>query len=88
MYTNTVAISIFTLFLLAGLIGLSYAETENVNGTENTSQSGNISVNETNQSYQDHMGGNNSGKTNSTDKAVSTGGIKIFMKDFKYQSGV
>ncbi len=88
MYANKGAIVMFTVFLLVSFIGVSSAEIGDVNGTYNISQSGNISANETNQSYQDQNSSNNSGKTNVTNNAVSSGGIKNFMKSFQFRSSV
>jgi hypothetical protein len=86
MYSNKIATYILTVFLLTGLLGIVYADNEKTNGTNNMSQSVNISANETNQPYQDHNSSTNSSKTNISDNVTPTGGIKIFMKDYKYQS--
>jgi hypothetical protein len=88
MVSPKVVLSIVTVFLLVSLLGVSYAENQAVNGTNNTSEPGNISVLETNQSDPDHTGNNTAHKILISDSVVSTGGIKIFMKDFKYKSGV
>ncbi|MFH0968566.1 MAG: hypothetical protein V1862_12870 [Methanobacteriota archaeon] len=88
MYANKFAISIFTVFLLATVLGVAYADTEDVNGTDNMSQSGNISANETNQSFKDQNLSTSSGTIHKTNNSVSTGGIKNFMKSFQYQSRV
>ncbi|WP_319578330.1 hypothetical protein [uncultured Methanospirillum sp.] len=92
MIANKVVISIIVSLLLVSLLGISFAEKENVNVT-NISQSGDILINETNQSYQNLTNGTaqriaDGTKTNDTDNAVSQGGIKNFMKSFKYQSEV
>ena len=88
MYANKVMIVICTIFLFVSLVGVSYAETKDENGTNNLSQLGNISLQETNQSVHDFSNSNSSKITNSTIYVDSTGGIKNFMKNFKYQSNV
>ena len=88
MFNNNVAISLLIAFLLISLVGVVYADLKDVNGTDNLSRIGNISANMTNQSYQDGMIVNNSSATNVTDIVESTGGIKNFMKSFKFQSNV
>ncbi len=92
MITNKVVISIIVSLLLVSLVGLTCAEKENTNVTT-ISQSGNISTNETNQSSQNLTNGTSPLKaddtrTNGTGTDPSEGGIKNFMKSFKYQSEV
>lgn len=88
MIINKVILSIFTLVLIMSLLGAVYAEIEALNGTDNSSVIGNISANLTNQSYLEQNNKTHSNLTNQTDKAVSTGGIKNFMKSFSFQSSV
>ncbi|MDD1730020.1 MAG: hypothetical protein LUQ50_13245 [Methanospirillum sp.] len=92
MITKNVLISLMVALFLVSLVGNSYAEEETVNVT-NISQSGNVSVNETNQSdlnltsnTPSHVA--DSPLPNGTATVASEGGIKNFMKNFKYQSGV
>ena len=86
MYADKIAISIFTVLFLASVLSVAYAEVEGMNGTANISV--NISANDTNQSFYNQTNGNSSGTLNRTRNVVGTGGIKNFMKDFKYQSSV
>lgn len=88
MFNNNLTISLLIAFLLISLIGVVYADMKDVNGTDNLSRIENISAHMTNQSFQDGMVVNNSSTTNLTDTVESTGGIKNFMKSFKFQSNV
>jgi len=87
MIANTTVKSIFVSLFLISLIGIAGAENMSVNGT-NVSESVNLSVNMTEHDYMNQTGENMSGMTNATGDTVSTGGIKNFMKSFKYQSQV
>ena len=92
MIANKMVISIIVSLVIVSLVGICYAEKENANVTY-ISQSGDGSINETNQSYQNLTNGTTQRiaagtKTNGTDNDAAEGGIKNFMKSFKYQSGV
>jgi len=92
MIAKKIVLSVIISLLLVSLAGLTCAEKESANMT-NTSHSGNISMNETNQSYLNLTNGTSplkadGARTNGTDTAAPEGGIKNFMKSFKYQSEV
>ena len=88
MDANTRVISLLTILFLVSLSGAAYAELAEMNGTTNLSQPGNISVNLTNQS----TGDQNTSISNTTPviprDAGSFGGIRNFMKSYRFQSAV
>lgn len=87
MISIKITSAIFISIILVSLIGISYAENKTMNAT-NISDSGNISQNLTEHVNTNLTSVNKTNITNNQDNSESTGGIKYFMKNFKYQSGV
>jgi hypothetical protein len=86
MVSTKIVSVILISIILVSFIGISYAENKTMNVT-NVSESGNLSHNVTEQANVNLTGGNKT-DTKNQDDSVSTGGIRNFMKSFKYQSSV
>ncbi|PWR69798.1 hypothetical protein [Methanospirillum lacunae] len=87
MISTKITLAIFISIVLMSLIGISYAENKTMNAT-NISDSKNISQNLTEHANTNQTSVNKTNTTKNLDNSESTGGIKNFMKNFKYQSSV
>lgn len=86
MKTESIKLGVFTALVIVNLIAVAFGDTETTKNSTNLSLTENLSVNETNQSVQDTLRVNNTSIANGTSTLETTGGIKNFMKSFKFQS--
>jgi hypothetical protein len=86
MKTKRIILNIFIVLVFVNFIGVALGDSEATNNTTALSLLKNISEDETNQSVQDILITNNTSIANGTKTLEATGGIKNFMKSFKFQS--
>lgn len=87
MISIKITSAIFISIILVSLISISSAENKTMNAT-NISDSKNFSQNLTEHVNANQTSVNKTNTTKNQDNFESTGGIKNFMKSFKYQSSV
>lgn len=86
MTTPKTVIILISLVIFVTIPAFTFADDAKVNETGNLSGQVNTSADDANLSVQNNST-NVSSEIQVTDKDASTGGIKNFMKSFKYQSG-